>query len=62
KQGFAEVILEENLTEDILLTTINSVYNHRVNYIKKMENWNSDKPDGIAPQRSLSKLFDLITQ
>jgi UDP-N-acetylglucosamine--N-acetylmuramyl-(pentapeptide) pyrophosphoryl-undecaprenol N-acetylglucosamine transferase len=54
RQGFAEVILEENLTEDSLLNTIQSVYNNQVDYIKKMDNWNSD--------RSLSKLFDLITQ
>jgi UDP-N-acetylglucosamine--N-acetylmuramyl-(pentapeptide) pyrophosphoryl-undecaprenol N-acetylglucosamine transferase len=54
KQGFAEVILEDDLTEDSLLTTINTVYNNRADYIKKMDGWNSD--------RSLSRLFDLITQ
>jgi UDP-N-acetylglucosamine--N-acetylmuramyl-(pentapeptide) pyrophosphoryl-undecaprenol N-acetylglucosamine transferase len=61
RQGFAEFILEENLTADSLLTKIHSVYNNRADYIKKMDSWNSDKPDGMAPQRSLSRLFDLIT-
>jgi UDP-N-acetylglucosamine--N-acetylmuramyl-(pentapeptide) pyrophosphoryl-undecaprenol N-acetylglucosamine transferase len=54
KQGFAEVILEDDLTEDSLLTTINTMYNNRANYIKKMDSWNSE--------HSLSKLFDLITK
>lgn len=53
RQGFAEVILEENLTEDTLLNTVQSVYRNRSSYIEKMDNWKSD--------RSLAKLFDLIT-
>jgi UDP-N-acetylglucosamine--N-acetylmuramyl-(pentapeptide) pyrophosphoryl-undecaprenol N-acetylglucosamine transferase len=53
KQGFAEVILEENLTKDSLLETIQSVYSNRAEYMKRMESWNSDN--------SLSKLFELIT-
>ncbi len=53
KQGYVEVILEENLTKDSLLNTIQAVYSNRENYIKKMDNRNSD--------RSLARLFDLIT-
>lgn len=53
EQGYAKVILEENLTKDSLLNTIETVYSNRENYIKKMDNWNSD--------RSLARLFDLIT-
>ncbi len=54
KQGYAEVILEENLTKERLLNTIDTVFNNREKYISKMEGWNSD--------RSLSELFSLITQ
>ena len=52
EQGIAEVILEENLTQDSLLNTIHTVFNNRENYKNKMKNWNSD--------RSLDKLFDSI--
>ena len=52
KQGFAEVILEENLTQDNLLDTIQAVFNNQENYQNKMKDWNSD--------RSLNKLFDSI--
>lgn len=53
KQGFAEMILEEDLTRDSLLDTIHKVFNQREEYASRMKTWNSD--------RSLSKLFDLIT-
>ena len=53
KQGFAEMILEEDLTRDSLLDKIHTVFNNREEYISRMETWNSD--------RSLSKLFELIT-
>jgi UDP-N-acetylglucosamine--N-acetylmuramyl-(pentapeptide) pyrophosphoryl-undecaprenol N-acetylglucosamine transferase len=53
KQGFAEVILEEDLTEDKLFNVIHNVFNQRQEYQDRMKNWNSD--------RSLEKLFDLIT-
>ncbi|BAZ44570.1 UDP-N-acetylglucosamine--N-acetylmuramyl-(pentapeptide) pyrophosphoryl-undecaprenol N-acetylglucosamine transferase [Chondrocystis sp. NIES-4102] len=54
RQGFAEVILEENLTSQSLLSTINQVYEHREDYINNMASYNSDC--------SLSRLFELITQ
>ena len=53
RQGYAEIILEENLTQDSLLNTIHTVFNNREDYKNKMKNWNSDC--------SLDKLFDLIT-
>ena len=53
KQGFAEVILEEDLTTNLLLDTIHLVYSDRQKYRNSMKNWNSNN--------SLSKLFDLIT-
>ena len=53
RQGFAEVILEEELTENKLLDTIQSVFSNRHEYQNRMANWNSDC--------SLHKLFDLIT-
>ena len=53
QQGFAEVILEENLTKDSLLDTILTVFSNREKYQNNMEDWNSDC--------SLDKLFDLIT-
>jgi UDP-N-acetylglucosamine--N-acetylmuramyl-(pentapeptide) pyrophosphoryl-undecaprenol N-acetylglucosamine transferase len=53
RQGFAEVILEEDLTEDKLFDVIHDVFNRRQEYQDRMKNWNSD--------RSLAKLFDLIT-
>jgi UDP-N-acetylglucosamine--N-acetylmuramyl-(pentapeptide) pyrophosphoryl-undecaprenol N-acetylglucosamine transferase len=52
-QGFAEVILEEELTENKLLDTIQYVFSNRQMYQNRMENWNSDC--------SLNKLFGLIT-
>ncbi len=54
KQGFAEVILEENLTESCLLDSIRNVFNNRQEYTSKMESLDSN--------RSLSKLFNSITQ
>ena len=52
-QGFAEILVEEKLTEDSLLNTIHAVFSNREYYKSKMENCQSD--------RSLDKLFDLIT-
>ena len=51
--GFAEVILEEDLTKDSLLNTVNTVFNNREKYINYMNN--SDE------NSSLHKLFSLIT-
>lgn len=53
KQGFAEVILEESLTENILLELVNSVFINREKYVAQMKTWSSD--------RSLEKLFALLT-
>ena len=52
-QGLAEVILEEDLTEDLLLDKIHTVFSHRHEYQNSMANWNSD--------HSLTRLFNLIT-
>lgn len=53
KKGFAEIILEEDLTSNLLLDTIYLVSKNRHKYQNSMKNWNSDN--------SLTKLFDLIT-
>lgn len=37
KQGFSEVIEEEELTTDLLVSTVNHVYDNRDEYIKKMQ-------------------------
>ena len=52
KQGLAEVILEEDLTEDLLLDKINTVFSDRQKYQDRMKNCNSNN--------SLAELFDLI--
>lgn len=38
KQGFSEVIMEENLNKTLLTDTVHEVYKNRSNYIRKMEN------------------------
>ena len=53
RQGYAEVILEEELTENRLLETIQSVVSNQQKYQNSMANYNSDC--------SLNKLFNLIT-
>jgi len=53
KQGFAEIILEEDLTDNLLIDKIHIVFNNREKYQNRMRNSNSDN--------SLAKLFDLIT-
>ena len=53
KQGFAEVILEEDLTGDLLLDKIDIVFSDRQKYQDRMKNCHSDD--------SLAKLFELIT-
>lgn len=53
-QGFAEVILEEDLSEKMLLDKIHTVFSDRQEYQDRMKNWNSDD--------SLIKLFNLITE
>ena len=53
-KGWADVILEENLNKEVLLDSINNVYNNQEKYKSKMNDYNSD--------RSLSALFDLISQ
>ena len=52
-RGYAEVILEEELTENKLLETIQNVVSNRQKYQNSMANYNSDS--------SLDKLFNLIT-
>lgn len=52
KQGFAEIIFEENLTKDRLLNSIRTVFSNRKEYANNMD-WNSE--------RSLHRLFNLIT-
>ncbi len=37
RQGFMEMLLEENLTDDVLLKTISHLYNSRMDYIHAME-------------------------
>ncbi|MEY2831977.1 MAG: UDP-N-acetylglucosamine--N-acetylmuramyl-(pentapeptide) pyrophosphoryl-undecaprenol [Cyanobacteriota bacterium] len=53
RQGFAEVILEESLTENLLLELVNSVFINREKYVAQMKTWSSE--------RSLDKLFTLVT-
>ena len=53
KQGFAGVILEKDLTKNLLLDKIHTVFDNREKYKNRMKNQNSDN--------SLAKLFDLIT-
>lgn len=45
KQGFSEVLMEENLTEVTLLKNINDLYNNREKYIEKMKQ--SSQADSI---------------
>ena len=53
-KGWADVILEKDLNQEILLNSIGHVYNNRDEYQKQMSDYNSD--------RSLSMLFDLLSQ
>jgi UDP-N-acetylglucosamine--N-acetylmuramyl-(pentapeptide) pyrophosphoryl-undecaprenol N-acetylglucosamine transferase len=53
-QGYAEIVLEENLTSDRLLDSIHSMFAKREKYISMMKNWSSD--------RSLSELFKVIVE
>ncbi|MEM7592057.1 MAG: undecaprenyldiphospho-muramoylpentapeptide beta-N-acetylglucosaminyltransferase [Cyanobacteria bacterium P01_A01_bin.83] len=53
-KGWAEVILEEYLNQEVLLNSISNVYNNRNQYQEQMKDYNSD--------RSLSMLFDLLSQ
>ncbi|MEM8830597.1 MAG: undecaprenyldiphospho-muramoylpentapeptide beta-N-acetylglucosaminyltransferase [Cyanobacteria bacterium P01_G01_bin.19] len=53
-KGWAKVILEENLTKEILLHSIIDVYQNREKYKNQMNDYNSDL--------SLSILFDLLSQ
>ena len=39
KQGFSEVILEENLTKELLIETVNKVYNNKERYINALNNF-----------------------
>ncbi len=45
KQGFSEVLMEENLTEVTMLKNINDLYNNREKYIEKMKQ--SSQADSI---------------
>ena len=53
-KGWADVILEEDLNQKVLLDSISSVYNNREKYKSQMNDYDSD--------RSLFVLFDLISQ
>lgn len=46
RQGFSEVIKEEDLTPDLLLQTIQKLYTDRQTYVRAMEN--SKQSDGIS--------------
>lgn len=52
RQGYAEVILEEDLTSDRLLNLIHEVFAKRQEYVEKMDD---------SSDRALEKLLDLIT-
>lgn len=54
KQGFSEVIEEENITTDLLVSTVNTVYDQRSTYIKSINN----APSGNA----INKIIDLIEE
>lgn len=54
KQGFSDLLLEEEMTDEKLLAKINKVYENREKYKKKMEN--SSQRDAI------SKIVDLIKE
>ena len=53
KQGFSEVIDEEQITDDLLLETINNVYNNRSKYVEAMEK--SPQQNGVEAVISLIK-------
>lgn len=53
-KGWAKVILEENLTKEILLDSIIDVYQNREEYQNRINDYNSE--------RSLLILFDLLSQ
>ena len=53
KQGFSEVIDEEKITDDLLLETINNVYNNRSKYVEAMEK--SPQQNGVEAVISLIK-------
>ncbi len=46
KQGFSEVLEEEDMTSDTLVSTVENVYSNRENYISKMNE--SPMSDPIA--------------
>ena len=46
RQGFCEVLKEEDLTPSLLLETIQKLYKNRQTYIQAMEN--SKQSDGIS--------------
>ncbi len=54
KQGFCEVLLEENLTPELLLETIRKVYDSRAEYIQAMEKSNLNN--------AIQTITDLIEQ
>ena len=53
KQGFSELIDEEKITDDLLLETINNVYNNRSKYVEAMEK--SPQQNGVEAVISLIK-------
>jgi len=55
KAGYSEVLLEEDLTADELISRINQLYDNRQVYIKRME-------AGAPHSDALSNVTDLITQ
>ena len=52
KQGYSDVLLEEDMTNDTLLEAINSLYNNREQYIKAM--------DSSKLNDSINAIIDLI--
>lgn len=52
KQGFSEVINEDELTNELLIETVNSVYDNRQKYINAMEN--------AGTTDAVSTILDLI--
>jgi UDP-N-acetylglucosamine--N-acetylmuramyl-(pentapeptide) pyrophosphoryl-undecaprenol N-acetylglucosamine transferase len=52
KMGYAEVLMEENLTKETFLSSVSKVYDNRAQYIANMEQSNTDK--------TLQQVIDLI--
>ena len=54
KQGYSEVLKEEELTPDLLIHTVNNVYKNKIQYIHAMD---------LSPSKDSIKLItDLINE